>query len=98
MKTLAARFAEQAPQTLDIRQPDQAARLCEAFARERQNVRAALGELASMRYADRAAREQTALETMAPMPAHALMRRAPREALRLRAALFLVSCHAHRLN
>lgn len=98
MKTTAAVSREQDGQILDIRQPEHAARLGEAFARERQNVQAALAELEFMRYDGRRAREQTALATMDPMPGHALMDRAPREVLRLRAALFLVSCHAHRRN
>lgn len=85
-------------QILDIRQPEHAARLGEAFSRERANVQAALAELECMRYASRQDREQTALATMDVMPAHTLMDRAPREILRLRAALFLVSCHAHRNN
>ena len=83
---------------LDVRHPDQAARLGEAFSLERQNVLAALGQLASMGFADSRLREKTALATMEPLPAHGLMERAPREVLRLRAALFLVSCHAHRRN
>lgn len=86
------------PQPLDIRHPEQAARLSEAFANERQQTIAALAELATMRYADQRAREETALLTMEPMPGQALMIRAPREILRLRAALFLVSCHSHRQN
>lgn len=88
----------QADRILDIHQPEQAARLSEAFARERTEVQAALAELATMRYAGRAAREETALATMDPMPGHGLMDRAPREVLRMRAALFLINCHEHRKN
>jgi len=98
MKNTLASLPQQAPQILDIHQPEHAARLGEAFARERQNVLAALEELTTMRYVDRQAREQTALVTMEPLPGHAQMDRAPREVLRLRAALFLVSCHSHRHN
>lgn len=98
MKNVIARIQATPAQVLDIRQPDHAARLSEAFARERLTVQAALAELAAMRFGDAAAREDTALATMAPLPDHALMARAPREVLRLRAALFLVSCHDHRKN
>ena len=98
MKNTLASRPQQVPQILDIHQPEHAARLGEAFVRERQHVQAALAELAGMRYVDRQAREENALATMGPMPGHALMDRAPREVLRLRAALFLVSCHAHRHN
>ena len=98
MKHAATPAREQPGRILDIHRPEHAARLTEAFARERVNVQAALAELAAMRYVDRAAREETALATMAPLPAHSLMDRAPREILRLRAALFLISCHDHRLN
>ncbi|MEA4857187.1 MAG: hypothetical protein AAGU21_14405 [Solidesulfovibrio sp.] len=98
MKNALARFQETPGHVLDIRQPEHAARLGEAFAQERLTVQAALAELATMRYGDAAAREDTALATMAPMPGHGLMARAPREFLRLRAALFLVSCHEHRKN
>jgi hypothetical protein len=98
MKSTATKIAEQAPQILDIHHPDHAARLSEAYSRERHKTLTALHELSSMRYVDKAAREQTAMETMIPLPGHALMERAPREVLRLRAALFLVSCHAHRYN
>ena len=98
MKSPAVSTKDRFPQALDIRQPEHAARLGEAFARERQHVLAALAELENLRYGDRHGREHTALATMEPMPGHALMDRAPREVLRLRAALFLVSCHAHRHN
>ncbi|WP_428566536.1 MAG: hypothetical protein ACP59X_06415 [Solidesulfovibrio sp. DCME] len=98
MKNTLARIQETPAHVLDIRQPEHAARLSEAFAQERLTVQAALAELATMRYGDAAAREETALATMAPMPGPGLMRRAPHEVLRLRAALFLVSCHEHRRN
>jgi hypothetical protein len=98
MKSTNAKIADQSPQILDIHHPDHAARLSEAYARERHNTLTALNELTAMRYVDKQAREQTAMETMIPLPGHALMERAPREVLRLRAALFLVSCHAHRYN
>ena len=98
MKNLATTSTFQLPETIDIRHPDHAARLSEAFARERDTVRAALAELETVRYADRQAREATALATMDPMPGHALMDRAPREILRMRAALVLLSCNAHRRN
>ena len=98
MKNAIARIQETPGHVLDIRQPEHAAKLSEAFARERLTVQAALAELAAMRYGDAAAREATAFATMSPMPGHTLMARAPREVLRLRAALFLVSCHQHRVN
>jgi len=97
MKTVANARAE-SHQIIDIRQPEQAARLTEAYARERQKHLEALKELEGMIFVDRPGRENTALATMGPMPGHDLMDRAPREVLRLRAALFLVSCHAHRRN
>ncbi len=98
MKNVIARLQDTPAHVLDIRQPEHAARLSEAFARERMTVQAALAELAAMRFADAAAREATSLATMSPLPGHGLMNRAPREVLRLRAALFLVSCHEHRMN
>ncbi|EHJ46243.1 hypothetical protein DFW101_0226 [Solidesulfovibrio carbinoliphilus subsp. oakridgensis] len=98
MKDVPAISRDHDRQILDIRQPEHAARLGEAFSRERADALASLAELEAMRYDGRQAREQTALATMLPMPGHALMDRAPREVLRLRAALFLVSCHEHRKN
>ncbi|MGE4537817.1 MAG: hypothetical protein AB7D37_12120 [Desulfovibrio sp.] len=98
MKDAAVLRHEQPGRILDIHRPEHAARMSEAFARERNEVQAALAELATMRYADRPSREATSLATMDPMPGHALMDRAPREVLRLRAALFLISCHEHRRN
>jgi len=98
MKNVATSATLPLPETLDIRHPEQAAQLSEAFARERDTIQAALAKLATIRYVDQPAREATALATMAPMPARGLMDRAPREILRMRAALFLLSCHAHRRN
>jgi hypothetical protein len=98
MKPTATRNNTTEAQVLDIHQPEEAAKLSEAYARERANIQAALAELETVRYASRPAREATALATMGPMPGHALMDRAPREILRLRAALLLLSAHAHRRN
>lgn len=98
MKDIATGSTFHLPEAIDIRQPDQAAKLSEAFARERDAVRAALAELQTVRYVDRPAREATALATMTPMPGHALMDRAPREILRMRAALVLLTSQAHRRN
>jgi len=98
MKNATPETIDQSSQVLDIRQPEHAARLSEAFAAERQKALTALAELETMRFGDKNAREQTALVTMEPMPGHELMRRAPQEVLRLRAAMFLVSYHAHRQN
>lgn len=98
MKNALARLQDTPAHVLDVRQPEHAARLSEAFVRERLAAQAALAELAAMRFGDAAAREATALATMDPLPGHTLMARAPREVLRLRAALFLVSCHEHRMN
>lgn len=86
------------PPVLDVRSPEQAAILGEAYANERQSVLAALRELSGMGFDDRRKREATALAAMAVLPGHELMERAPREVLRLRAALFLTSCHEHRRN
>ena len=97
MKTAANARAE-FRQVIDIRQPEQAARLTEAYSRERHNALASLKELEGMIFVDRKGRENAALSVMAPIPGHELMDRAPREVLRLRAALFLISCHAHRHN
>ena len=98
MKSSHPAMPHAATPVLDVHHPEHAARLGEAFSQERQNVLAALEELVSMGYADSGLREKTAMATMEPMPAHGLMERAPREVLKLRAALFLVSCHAHRRN
>lgn len=98
MKATTNRTLPNLPRVLDIHHPDEAAKLSEAYAQERDNVQNALAELETIRYASRLAREATALATMGPMPGHALMDRAPREVLRLRAALLLLSCHAHRHN
>ncbi len=98
MKHAAIDQQELPERILDIHQPEHAALLAEAFVQERLHVQAALAELETMRYADRAAREQTALATMEALPGHGLMARTPREVLRLRAALFLVSCNEHRRN
>lgn len=98
MKTANASIRPGSSHILDIHQPEHAARLGEAFSRERHNVLAALEQLETMHYADAPGRERTALATMEPLPAHGLMARAPREVLKLRAALFLVSCHDHRRN
>jgi hypothetical protein len=98
MKTTTNRTMATTPRVLDIHHPDEAARLSEAYAQERDNVQNALAELETIRYASRLARETTALATMGPMPGHELMDRAPREVLRLRAALLLLSAHAHRRN
>jgi len=98
MKTLATSSPFVLPETIDIRQPEQAAKLSEAYAREQDAVRAALAELQTVRFVDQKSREATALATMAPIPGHALMDRAPREILRMRAALVLLSSQAHRRN
>lgn len=98
MKHLATTLTPSLPEALDIRQPEQAARLSEAFVREREHTQAALAELETVRYATRQAREATALATMGPMPGHVLMDRAPTEILRMRAALLLLACHDHRRN
>lgn len=86
------------PSILDIHCPEHVARIGEAYSRERQSVLEALGKLETMGYADPGQRERTVLATMEPMPGHELMARAPREVLKLRAALYLVSCHEHRHN
>ena len=83
---------------LDIHCPEHVAQIGEAYSRERHTVLTALHQLESMGYADSRQRERTVLATMEPLPDHALMERAPREVLKLRAALFLVSCHEHRRN
>ncbi len=98
MKTTAAKASDATPQVLDFRQPEQAARLTEAFAREQHNAAAALAELETMRFGDRRSREETALATMAPLPGHDTMDHAPRHVLRMRVTLFLASCHGHRRN
>ena len=98
MKTQNAAVAPGLLPILDIHCPEHAARMGEAYSRERQAVLDALGQLESMGYADSRLRERTVLATMAPLPGHGLMDRAPREVLKLRAALFLVSCHEHRHN
>ena len=98
MKTANAIARHGSPAILDVRQPEHAAMLGEAYSTERHAVITALSQLEGMGYADSQVRERTALATMEPLPDHALMERAPREVLRLRAALFLVSCHAHRRN
>jgi len=98
MKHLATTLSTPLPEALDIRQPEHAARLSEAFVRERDAIRETLTELETVRYADRSAREATAMATMLPMPGHDLMDRAPHEILRMRAALILLSYHAHRRN
>jgi hypothetical protein len=82
----------------DADRHEQAVRLGGAYARERDAIQAALVGLETLRYVDRPAREANALATMEPMPGHEHMDRAPREVLRLRAALFLLSCHEHRKN
>lgn len=83
---------------LDEHGHEQAVRLGGAYARERDAIREALTELVTMGYAGRPDRERNALATMKPLPGHDLMDRAPHEVLRLRAALFLASCHEHRMN
>ena len=98
MKTTTTRTLPSLPRVLDIHHPDEAAILGEAYAKEREQVQSSLAELETIRYASRLAREATALATMDPMPGHLLMDRAPREVLRLRASLLLLSCHAHRRN
>jgi len=98
MKTTTDKKLLNAPQFHAAGGHEQAVRLGGAYARERDAIRAALAELETMGYADRWAREANALASMDPMPGHGLMARAPREVLRLRAALFLASCHEHRRN
>jgi hypothetical protein len=98
MKPSNAAVSHALPPVVDVRSPEQAALLGEAYSRERQGVLAALEELAAMGYGDRRLREATALATMSTLPDHGVMERAPREVLRLRAALFLASCHEHRRN
>lgn len=98
MKNATVRPAPALAEVLDIHEPEQAARLSQAFARERDRVQAALAELVGLGYADRLSREVMALTTMEPLPGHGLMERAPREVLRLRAALHLIDCHEHRRN
>ena len=83
---------------LDIHCPEHVAKLGEAYSRERQDILVSINRLESMGYADSRQRERTILATMEPLPGHGLMDRAPREVLKLRAALFLVSCHDHRRN
>ena len=98
MKPSNAAYPHTLPSVLDVRSPEQAAILGEAYANERQGVLAALRELSGMGFDDRRKREATALAAMVTLPGHELMDRAPREVLRLRAALFLTSCHEHRRN
>lgn len=98
MKTTAPDRRDETTVRPDDHGHEQAVRLGGAYARERDAIRAALTEVVTMGYADRLDRERNALATMDPLPGHALMARAPREVLRLRAALFLASCHEHRLN
>ena len=98
MKTANTAQAAGSLPVLDIHCPEHVARLGEAYSKERQDVLVALNRLESMGYADRRQRERTIWATMAPLPGHELMDRAPREVLKLRAALFLVSCHEHRRN
>lgn len=88
----------QAPRLPAAKRRDQAVRLGGAYVRERDAIRAALLELETLGYASRWSREANALATMSPLPGHADMDRAPREVLRLRAALFLVSWHEHLKN
>lgn len=98
MKSPNTAIAAGALPVLDVHCPEDVARIGEAYSQERQNVLAALEQLESMGYADSRLRERTILATMEPLPGHGLMDRAPREVLKLRAALFLVSCHEHRRN
>ena len=98
MKTPVPAVAMGSQAVLDIRCPEHVAMMGEAYSRERQTVLDALRQLEGMGYADSRQREKTILATMEPLPGHALMDRAPREVLKLRAALFLVSCHEGRRN
>lgn len=98
MKTTAHDRPDETTVRPDDHDHEQAVRLGGAYARERDAIREALAELVTMGYADRLDRERNALASMEPLPGHDLMNRAPREVLRLRAAIFLASCHEHRRN
>ncbi|MFP5258465.1 MAG: hypothetical protein ACLGQH_05525 [Acidobacteriota bacterium] len=98
MKSPNAAAAVNALPILDIHCPEHVARIGEAYCQERRAVLAALTKLETMGYAEPRQRERMVLATMEPMPGHELMARAPREVLKLRTALYLVSCHEHRRN
>jgi hypothetical protein len=98
MKTDPETILAATPQPSDEGPHGQAIRLGGAYARERDAIQAALLELETMGYADRQVREANALATMNILPGHEDMDRAPREVLRLRVSLYLVSCHEHRWN